>query len=127
MFGGITVFVKVEFIESVIERGLSRYDIVDEALSEIHRAESHLQLVIGAPTNPVHSPTALIGTPTNRAAESSDHVRFLRSLVFFLECDLKVKPARLSDDEFQFLLPLAQHLVDQDGLNPDILELSGAR
>ncbi len=115
-----------EFIESVIERSLSRYEIVNEALVEIHRSESRLRLVIGAPTNPVHSPTALIGTPTSRAAESSDDVRFFHSLVFFLECDLKVKPARLSDDEFQFLLPLAQHLVDRDGLNPDILELFGA-
>ncbi len=47
-------------------------------------------------------------------------------MVFFLECDLKVKPAKLSDDEFQVLRPLAQHLVDRDGLNPDILELFGA-
>ena len=126
MFGGTTVFDSDEFIESVIERGLSRYEIVNEALVEIHRSESRLRLVIGAPTNPVHSPTALIGTPTNRATESSDDVRLLHSLVFFLECELKVKPARLSDDEFQILLPLAQHLVDHGGLNPDILELFGA-
>ncbi len=120
------MFDQKEFVESVIERRLSRYEIVDEALTEIHRAESRLQLVIGAPTNPVHSPTTLIGTPTNRAARSDDHVRFLRSLVFFLECELKAKPARLSDDEFQILLPLAQHLVDQDGLSPDVLKLFGA-
>ena len=119
------MFDKKEFVEDVIERGLSRYEIVDEALTEIHRAESRLRLVIGAPTNPVHSPTALIGTPTNRATESSDDVRLLRALVFFLECDLKVKPARLSDDEFQILLPLAQHLVDRGDLKPDILELFG--
>ena len=119
------MFDKKEFVEGVVERGPSRYEIVDEALTEIHRAESRLRLVIGAPTNPVHSPTALIGAPTNRAAGSSDHVRFLRSLVFFLECELKAKPARLSDDEFEILLPLAQHLVDRDGLNPDILELFG--
>ncbi len=119
------MFHKKEFVEDIIERGLNRYKIVDEALTEIHRAESRLQLVIGAPTNPVHSPTALIGTPTNRAAGSDDHVRFLRSLVYFLECELKVKPAKLSDDEFQILLPLAQHLVDQDGLSPDVLELFG--
>ena len=115
-----------EFIESVIERRLSRFEIVSEALVEIHRSESRLRLVIGAPTNPVHSPTALIGTPTNRATGSSDDVRFFHSMVFFLECDLKVKPAKLSDDEFQVLRPLAQHLVDQDGLNPDILELFSA-
>ncbi len=119
------MFDKKEFVEGVVERGLSRYEIVDEALTEIHRAESRLRLVIGAPTSPVRSPTALIGAPTNRAAGSNDHVRFLRSLVFFLECELKAKPARLSDDEFEILLPLAQHLVDQDGLSPDILELFG--
>ena len=119
------MFDKREFVEDVIERRPSRYEIVDEALTEIHRAESHLQLVIGAPTNPVHSPTALIGTPTNRAAGSGGYVRFLHSLVFFLECELKVKPARLSDDEFQILLPLAQHLVDRGDLEPDILELFG--
>lgn len=101
-----------EFIESVIERRLSRYEIVNEALVEIHRSESRLRFVIGA--------------PTNKAAGSSDDVRFFHSLVFFLECDLKVKPARLSDDEFQILLPLAQHLVDRDGLKPDILRLFGA-
>ncbi len=114
-----------EFVESVIGRGLRLHEIVSEARAEIRQTESRLRLVIGAATNPVHSPAALIGIPTNRAAGSSDHVRFLRSLVFFLECELKAKPARLSDDEFQFLLPLAQHLVDQDGLNPDILELFG--
>ena len=105
------MFDKNDFVEGVVERGPSRYEIVDEALTEIHRAESRLRLVIGA--------------PTNRAAGSSDHVRFLRSLVFFLGCELKAKPARLSDDEFEILLPLAQHLVDRDGLNPDILELFG--
>ncbi len=119
------MFDRKEFVESVIARRLSRYEIVDEALTEIHRAESRLNLVIGAPTNPVHSPTALIGTPTNRAAGSGDDVRFLHSLVFFLECELKVKPARLSDDEFQILLPLTQHLVDRGDLEPDTLELFG--
>ncbi len=119
------MFDKKEFVEDVIERGLNRYKIVSEARAEISRAESRLDLVIGAPTNPVHSPTALIGTPTSRAAESSDHVRFLRSLVFFLLGVGKVRPARLSDDEFQILLPLAQHLVDRGDLEPDILELFG--
>ncbi len=119
------MFDKKEFVESAIERGLSLDEIVSEARAEIHRTKSRLHLVIGAPTNPVHSPKALIGTPTNRAAGSGDDARFLSSLVFFLECDLKVKPARLSDDEFQILLPLAQHLVDQDGLSPDVLELFG--
>ncbi len=52
-------------------------------------------------------------------------MRFLRALVFFLLSAVKVRPENLSDDEFQILLPLAQHLVDQDGLNPDVLELFG--
>ncbi len=111
MFGGITVFDKKEFVEDVIERGLNRYKIVSEARAEIHRTESRLHLVIDA--------------PDNRAEESSDHVRFLRALVFFLLSVVKVKPARLSDDEFQILLPLAQHLVDRGDLEPDILELFG--
>ncbi len=111
MFGGITVFDKKEFVESAIKRGLNRYKIVDEARAEIHQIESRLHLVTDA--------------PDNRAEGNSDHVRFLHSLVFFLECELKVKPARLSDDEFQILLPLAQRLVDRGDLEPDILELFG--
>ncbi len=105
------MFDKKEFVEDMIERGLNRYKIVSEARSEISRTESRLHLVIGA--------------PDNRAEESSDHVRFLRALVFFLLSVVKVRPANLSDDEFQILLPLAQHLVDQDGLSPDVLELFG--
>ncbi len=105
------MFNKKEFVQGVIERGLSRYKIVSEARAEIHRAESRIHLVIDA--------------PDNRAEGSSDHVRFLRALVFFLLSVVKVRPANLSDDEFQILLPLAQHLVDQDGLSPDVLELFG--
>ena len=105
------MFDKKEFVEDVIERGLSRYKILSEARAEIHPTESRLHLVIDA--------------PDNRAEESSDHVRFLRSLVFFLEYELKAKPANLSDDEFQILLPLVQHLVDRGDFNPDILELFG--
>ncbi len=97
------MFDKKEFVESVIERGLSRYEIAKEALTEVDRIESR----------------------SIRAAGSRDHVRFLRSLVFFLLSVVKVRPARLSDDEFQILLPLAQHLVDRGDLEPDILELFG--
>ena len=50
---------------------------------------------------------------------------FLRALVFFLLSVVKVRPANLSDDDFQILLPLAQHLVDRGDLEPDILELFG--
>ena len=90
-----------EFVESVIARRLNRYEIAKEAQAEIHRIESR----------------------SIRAAGSSDRVRFLRSLVFFLQSgDM---PNNISDDDFQLLLPLAQHLVDHDGLNPDVLELFG--
>ncbi len=110
MFGA-TVFDKNEFVESVIERGLSRNEIIKAAREEIHRTESSSHLVIDA--------------PGNRAGGNSDHVRFLRSLMFFLTSEVKVRPTKLSDDDFQILLPLAQHLVDQDGLSPDVLELFG--
>ncbi len=107
--GGITVFDKNEFVENVIERGLNRYKIVSEAQAEINRTESR----------------------SIRAEGSSDHVRFLRSLMLFLIIEVKVRPANLSDkakyreDEFQILLPLAQHLVDRGDLSPDVLELFG--
>ncbi len=97
------MFDKKEFVESAIKRGLNRYEIASEALAEINRTESR----------------------SIRAAGSSDHVRFLRALVFFLLSVGNVRPANLSDDEFQILLPLTQHLVDQDGLSPDVLELFG--
>ena len=107
----ITVFDKKEFVESVIERGLSLDQIVDEARKEIHLTESLLHLVRR--------------TPVNRAARSSDHVRFLRSLVFFLTSEVKVRLANLSDDDFQILHRLTQYLVDRGDLKPEILELFG--
>ena len=106
---GITVFDKKEFVKSVIAKGRSLDEIVKEALDEIRETESRLSLITGA--------------PANRAVGSSDHVRFLHSLVFFLQSG--VIPENLSDDEFQILLPLAQHLVDRGDLEPDILELFG--
>jgi len=103
------VFDKKKFVESVIERGLRLHELVSEAQAEIHLTESRSPLVTGA--------------PTNRAAGSGDHVRFLRALVFFLQSgDM---PNNISSDEFQILLPLAHHLVDRGDLNPDILELFG--
>jgi len=111
VFGEITVFDKKEFVEDMIERGLNRYNIVSEARAEIHRTESRLHLAIGA--------------PDSRAEGSRDHVRFLRALVFFLLNVVKVRPENLSDDEFQILLPLAQHLVDRGDFKPDVLELFG--
>ncbi len=104
------MFDKNDFVESVIERGLNRYKIVSEAQAEIHLTESISHRVKGV--------------PANRTAESADHVRFLRALVFFLMSgDM---PNSISDDEFQILLPLAQHLVDRGDFSPDILELFGA-
>jgi len=97
------VFDKKEFVESVIERGLGLDEIVKEAREKIHQIEFR----------PI------------RAAGSSDHVRFLCSLVLFLISKVKVKPEDLLDDDFQLLLPLAQHLVDRGDLSPDTLELFG--
>ena len=103
------MFDKKEFVEDVIERGLGRNEIIKEAREEIHRTESRLRLVIDA--------------PDNRAEGNSDHVRFLRSLMFFLRG--KVIPENLSDDDFQILFRLTQYLVDRFDLEPDILELFG--
>ncbi len=97
------MFDKKEFVEDVIARRLSRYEIAKEAQAEINRTESRSIRLVGG----------------------SDHVRFLRALVFFLISVGNVRPARLSDDEFQILLPLVQHLVDRGDLEPDILELFG--
>ncbi len=103
------MFDKKEFVESVIAKGRSLDEIVEEALDEIRETESRSPLVTGA--------------PANRAAGSGDHVRFLRALVFFLQSgDM---PNNISSDEFQILLPLAQHLVDRGDLSPNILGLLG--
>ena len=101
MFGGITVFDKNEFVESVIARRLRFDEIVKEARAEILRIESR--------------PVRRVGT--------GDYARFLRSLVFFLRG--KVIPENLSDDDFQILFRLTQYLVDRFDLEPDILELFG--
>ncbi len=97
------MFDKKELVEGVIERGRSLDEIVSEARVDIRLIESH----------------------GIRLAGSSDYAGFLHSLVFFLLSVVKVRPANLSDDEFQILLPLAQHLVDRGDLEPDILELFG--
>ncbi len=95
------MFDKKEFVEDVIARGLNRYEIAKEALTEVHQIESR----------------------SIRAEGNNDHVRFLRSLMFFLTSEVKVRPTKLSDDDFQILLRLTQHLVDRGDLEPDILEL----
>ena len=103
MFGGITVLDKKKFVESVIDRKLGLYAIIAEARAEIRQTESRR---ITAPG-------------------SSEHVRFLRSLVFFLISPANVRPINLSDDDFQILRPVAQHLVDQYDLSPEILASFG--
>ncbi len=103
MFGGITVFDKKKFVKSVITRKLGLYAIVAEARAEIRRTEARRIIAPG----------------------SNEHVRFLRSLVFFLISPANVRPINLSDDDFLLLLPLAQHLVDQYDLSPDILASFG--
>ncbi len=95
------MFDKKKFVEDVIERGRSLDQIVNEARDDILYIESR----------------------SIRPAGSSNHVRFLRSLVFFLQRG--EIPEDLLDDEFQILLPLAQHLVDRGDLKPGILELFG--
>ncbi len=97
------MFDKKEFVEDVIAKGLGLDQIVKEARDDILYIESR----------------------SIRAVGSSDYAEFLRALVVFLTSVVKVKPARLSDDEFQILLPLAQHLVDRGDLSPDILESFG--
>ncbi len=103
------MFDKNDFVESVIARDLDFEEIIEDARDEIDLTESSSRLVRGA--------------PANRAAWSGDHVRFLGSVVFFLQGG--VIPDSLSDDDFQILFRLAQHLVDRGDLNPDILELFG--
>ncbi len=97
------MFDKKEFVEGVIARRLRLHEIVSEARAEIRQTESRAIRPVG------------IG----------DYVWFLRILVFFLISKVKAKPENLSDDDFQILLPLAQHLVDRGDLEPDILELLG--
>ena len=103
MFGGITVFDKKAFVESVIRRKLGLLAIVNEARAEIRQ----------------------IGSPLIRPVGSSDYVRFLHILVFFLISEVKARPANLSDDNSRFLFRITKYLVDRDGLKPDILELFG--
>ncbi len=97
------MFDKNEFVENVIERGLGLDEIVSEARAEIHRTESR----------------------AIRPVKSSDYVRFLRILVFFLISEVKVRPANLSDDNSRLLFRVAKYLVDRGRLKPDILELFG--
>ena len=104
MFGGITVFDKNAFVESVIRRKLGLQAIVSEARAEIRQTESRAV----------------------RPVASGDHIRFFRILVFFLISEIKVRPANLSDDNSRLLFRITKYLVDRGTLDPDILELFGA-
>ena len=110
MFGGITVFDKKEFVESVIKRDLSLDEIIIEARDESTRAESGSDDVEGA---------AESGT-----AESIAYVQFLSSLGFFLRGG--TMPAGISDDDFQLLHHLTKYLVELGNFKPAILTLFAA-
>jgi len=101
VFVGITVSDKKKFVQSVIRRKLDLQAIVSEARAEIRQ----------------------IGSPPIRPVGSSDYVRFLHILVFFLISEVKVRPANLSGDNSRFLFRVARYLVDRHSLNPDVLEL----
>ncbi len=103
MFEGITVLDKNAFVESVIRRKLGLLAIVNEARAEIRQ----------------------IGSPLIRPVGSSDYVRFLHILVFFLISEVKARPANLSDDNSQLMFRVAKYLVDRGRLKPDVLELFG--
>ncbi len=98
------MFDKKKFIESVIARKLGLYAIVAEARAEIRQTESR----------------------AIRARGSSDNIRFLRILVFFLISEVKSEPANLSDDDFKLLLQVVKYLVNRGDLEPNVLELFGA-
>ncbi len=93
----------------MIERGLDLNEIIKEAREEIQQTES--------------SSYGVRGAPETRAAGSGEYVRFLGSLVFYLQSGST--PAGISDDNFQLLHRLAQHLVDRGDLEADSLELFG--
>ncbi len=103
------MFDKNDFVESVIARDLDVEEIIEDARDEIDLTESISHGVKGA--------------PESRAAGSGEYVRFLGSLVFYLQSGST--PAGISDDNFQLLHRLTQHLVDRGDLEPDILELFG--
>jgi len=103
------VFDKKKFVESVIKIELSLNEIIKDAREDIARAES--------------SSYGVKGAPDNRAAGSGDYVRFLGSLVNFLQSG--TRPAGISDDDFQLLHGLTKYLVQIGNFKPTILELFG--
>ncbi len=103
------MFDKKEFVESVIERGLGRNEIIKEAQAEIRLTESISHRVTGA--------------PESRAAGSGEYLRFLGSVEFFLQS--REIPANVPDDHFQLVLHLAWYLVGRGDFTPDVIELFG--
>jgi hypothetical protein len=102
VLGGIFVFDKNHFVDGVIEQGLG--------LTEVAERRS----------------LRSIDFDCSSYRGSGGYGRYLRSLVFFLECEFKAKPTRMSVDDFQILLRLAQHLVDTGEIRPAVLELFSA-
>ncbi len=100
---------KKEFVDGVIEKGLSLVEIAEEAREEIQETQSGSHRVKGA--------------KAKRAAGSGEYGWFLRALVFFLESEPKSRPAGLSNDDFQLLLPLAEHLIARDDFQESVLDL----
>ena len=98
------MFDKKKFVESVITRKLGLYAIVAEARADIRQTESR----------------------AIRARGSSDRIRFLRILVFFLISEVKSEPANLSDDDFKLLFQVTKYLVDRGDLERNVLELFSA-
>ena len=98
------MFDKKKFVESVITRKLGLYAIVAEARADIRQTESR----------------------AIRARGSSDRIRFLRILVFFLISEVKSEPANLSDDDSKLLFQVTKYLVDRGDLEPNVLELFSA-
>jgi len=98
---------KKEFVDGVVERDVGRLEIIKEARDEVRQTERESHRVPGA--------------PAARAAGSGGYGQFLLSLVFFL--GHRIRPASLSDDDFDLLLPLAEHLVARGDLQASVLEL----
>ena len=83
------MFDKKKFVESVIQRKLGLYAIVAEARAEIRQTESR----------------------AIRARGSSDRLRFLRILVFFLISEVKAEPANLADDDSNLLFQVVKQVL----------------
>ena len=103
------MFDKKKFVERVIKIELSLNEIIQEAREESARAESRSYGVKGA--------------PDNGAAGSGDYVRFLGSLVNFLQSG--TLPEGISNDDLQLLHGLTKYLVQIGNFKPTILELFG--